>query len=67
MDLKDVRIPLSRLREVSYGQQIAIVGWTLVDGLIVYRNGQRVGSLQEMTRDEESVTLSILDTGVPVH
>ena len=66
MDLKGVRLPSSRFREVGPDGRAALIGWTVVGGLIVYRNGQRVGVLEELTREDGYVTISVIATDVPV-
>jgi hypothetical protein len=66
MDLKGVRIPTARFREVGPDGRAALIGWTVVGGLIVYRNGQRVGVLQELTREDGYVTISVMATDAAV-
>lgn len=66
MELKGVRIPATRFREVGPEDRAALIGWTLVGGLIVFRNGQRVGVLEELTREDGYVTISVFPNDVAV-
>ena len=62
MELRDVRIPITRFREVGPEGRAALIGWTVVGGLIVFRNGQRVGVLEELTREEGYVRISVFES-----
>ncbi len=61
----DVRIPPLRARHVRSGGPISRVGWTVVDGQLVYKDGERVRVATYVERENGWTMLRFLRT--PFH
>lgn len=58
----DVRIPPLRARHVRSGGPISRVGWTVVDGQLVYKDGERVRVATYVERENGWTMLRFLRT-----